>query len=128
MPRANHAFYLRNCYLENNLTRGEMKIGGVKLDLGKVKIPIYNLATKEDHIAPAASVFTGAKFFGGEMRYVLAGSGHIAGVVNPAVEAEISVLDRRTPGRSVRGVGGEGGETPGLLVDRLGAMGDEPGA
>jgi polyhydroxyalkanoate synthase len=84
MPCANHAFYLRNCYLENNLTRGEMKIGGVKLDLGKVKIPVYNLATREDHIAPARSVFTGAKFFGGEMRYVLAGSGHIAGVVNPA--------------------------------------------
>jgi polyhydroxyalkanoate synthase len=84
MPRANHAFYLRNCYLENNLTRGEMKIGGVRLDLAKVKIPVYNLATKEDHIAPARSVFTGAKFFGGEMRYVLAGSGHIAGVVNPA--------------------------------------------
>jgi polyhydroxyalkanoate synthase len=84
MPRANHAFYLRNCYLENKLTRGEMKVGGVKLDLRKVKIPVYNLATKEDHIAPARSVFTGAKFFGGEMRYVLAGSGHIAGVVNPA--------------------------------------------
>jgi polyhydroxyalkanoate synthase len=84
MPRANHAFYLRNCYLENNLTRGEMKIGGVRLDLRKVKIPVYNLATREDHIAPARSVFTGAKFFGGEMRYVLAGSGHIAGVVNPA--------------------------------------------
>jgi polyhydroxyalkanoate synthase len=85
MPRANHVFYLRNCYLENNLTRGEMNIGGVKLDLRKVKIPVYNLATKEDHIAPARSVFSGAKFFGsGEMRYVLAGSGHIAGVVNPA--------------------------------------------
>ncbi|GAC1332621.1 MAG: class I poly(R)-hydroxyalkanoic acid synthase [Beijerinckiaceae bacterium] len=84
MPRANHAFYLRNCYLENNLTRGAMKIGGITLDLGKVKIPVYNLATREDHIAPARSVFTGAKFFGGEMRYVLAGSGHIAGVVNPA--------------------------------------------
>jgi polyhydroxyalkanoate synthase len=84
MPRANHVFYLRNCYLENNLTRGEMKIGGVNLDLGKIKIPVYNLATREDHIAPARSVFTGAKFFGGEMRYVLAGSGHIAGVVNPA--------------------------------------------
>jgi polyhydroxyalkanoate synthase len=84
MPRANHAFYLRNCYLENSLTRGEMKIGGVKLDLRKVKLPVYNLATKEDHIAPARSVFTGAKFFGGEMRYVIAGSGHIAGVVNPA--------------------------------------------
>ena len=61
----------------------ELKLGGVKLDLGKVKIPVYNLATKEDHIAPARSVFTGSKHFGGEMRYVLAGSGHIAGVVNP---------------------------------------------
>lgn len=84
MPKANHSFYMRNCYLENNLTRGHMVIGGKKLDLAKVKVPVYCLATREDHIAPAKSVFTGAKFFGGEMRYVLAGSGHIAGVVNPA--------------------------------------------
>jgi polyhydroxyalkanoate synthase len=46
-------------------------------------VPIYNLATKEDHIAPAESVFYGSKFFGGPVKYVLAGSGHIAGVVNP---------------------------------------------
>ncbi len=83
MPAANHAFYLRNCYLGNKLTRGEMVVGGERLDLGRVTIPVYNLATKEDHIAPAKSVFVGARFFGGPMRYVLAGSGHIAGVVNP---------------------------------------------
>ena len=83
MPAANHSFYLRNCYLENTLTRGEMVIDGEKLDLKKVTIPIYNLAAREDHIAPPRSVFNGAKFFGGDMRYVLAGSGHIAGVVNP---------------------------------------------
>ena len=83
MPAANHAFYLRNCYLGNKLTKGEMVIGGERLDLGRVTIPVYNLATKEDHIAPAKSVFVGARFFGGPMRYVLAGSGHIAGVVNP---------------------------------------------
>ena len=83
MPAANHSFYLRNCYLENRLTKGEMEIAGKKIDLGKVKIPIYNLATKEDHIAPARSVYTGAQSFGGAMRYVMAGSGHIAGVVNP---------------------------------------------
>jgi polyhydroxyalkanoate synthase len=83
MPAANHAFYLRNCYLENKFSKGELEIGGVRLDLGKVKVPIFNLATREDHIAPAKSVFHGSKFFGGPVDFVLAGSGHIAGVVNP---------------------------------------------
>ena len=86
MPAANHSFYLRNCYLHNKLTKGEMVVGGVTLDLSKVQIPIYNLAAREDHIAPAKSVFRGAKSFGGEMNYVLAGSGHIAGVVNPPMK------------------------------------------
>jgi polyhydroxyalkanoate synthase len=83
MPAANHSFYLRNCYLHNNLTKGDMEIGGVSLDLRKVKVPIYNLATREDHIAPAKSVLYGSQFFGGAVKYVLAGSGHIAGVINP---------------------------------------------
>jgi polyhydroxyalkanoate synthase len=83
MPAANHSFYLRNCYLENKLAKGEMVIDGVKLDLGKVTIPIFNLATREDHIAPAKSVHLGSKAFGGPVEFVVAGSGHIAGVVNP---------------------------------------------
>jgi polyhydroxyalkanoate synthase len=83
MPAANHAFYLRNCYLENKLSTGQMEIAGETLDLGNVTIPIYNLATREDHIAPAKSAFLGSKFFGGPVTYVLAGSGHIAGVINP---------------------------------------------
>jgi polyhydroxyalkanoate synthase len=83
MPADNHSFYLRNCYLDNKLTRGEMEIAGVTLDMDKVTIPIYNLATREDHIAPANSVLFGSQFFGGPVRYVLAGSGHIAGVINP---------------------------------------------
>ena len=83
MPAANHSFYLRNCYLDNRLAKGEMVIGGTPLDLNDVKIPIYNLATREDHIAPARSVLLGSRFFGGPVRFVLAGSGHIAGVVNP---------------------------------------------
>jgi polyhydroxyalkanoate synthase len=88
IPRANHSFYLRNCYLENNLSRGEMVIDGVKLDLRRVKIPVYELAAKEDHIAPARSVFTGAKFYGGEVTYVLGAAGHIAGVVNPPAKGK----------------------------------------
>jgi polyhydroxyalkanoate synthase len=83
MPAANHSFYLRNCYLENRLSTGTMAIDNTQLDLSKVKVPIYNLATREDHIAPAESVLYGSQFFGGPVKYVVAGSGHIAGVVNP---------------------------------------------
>jgi polyhydroxyalkanoate synthase len=83
MPAANHSYYLRNCYLENRLSSGTMVLDNTQLDLGKVKVPVYNLATREDHIAPAESVLYGSQFFGGSVRYVLAGSGHIAGVVNP---------------------------------------------
>ena len=83
MPAANHAFYVRSCYLENRLARGKMTIGNTTIDLKSVKVPIYNLATREDHIAPPKSVLLGSKYFGGPVRFVLAGSGHIAGVVNP---------------------------------------------
>lgn len=83
MPAANHSFYLRNCYLDNTLANGEMTVGGVKLDLKSVKAPIYNLATREDHIAPPRSVYYGSSFFGGKVTFVLTGSGHIAGVINP---------------------------------------------
>ena len=83
MAAANHSFYLRNCYLENNLSRGTMELAGRTVSLADIKIPVYNLATKEDHIAPALSVFLGSHYFGGDVEYVMAGSGHIAGVVNP---------------------------------------------
>lgn len=83
MPAANHSYYLRNCYLENRLSTGTMVLDNTQLDLSKIKVPVYNLATREDHIAPAESVLYGSQFFGGPVRYVLAGSGHIAGVVNP---------------------------------------------
>ena len=83
MPAANHSFYLRNCYLTNKLTKGDMEIAGTLLDLRKVTVPVYNLATREDHIAPAKSVLYGSRYFGGPVKFVLTGSGHIAGVVNP---------------------------------------------
>lgn len=83
MSAANHSYYLRNCYLENNLAKGVMQLAGKTLNLADVKAPIFNLAAKEDHIAPARSVFEGSKLFGGEVTFVLSGSGHIGGVVNP---------------------------------------------
>jgi polyhydroxyalkanoate synthase len=82
MPAANHSFYLRNCYLENRLTKGAMEISGRLLSLSDLKMPVYNLSTREDHIAPARSVFVGCQHFGGPVEFVMAGSGHIAGVVN----------------------------------------------
>jgi poly[(R)-3-hydroxyalkanoate] polymerase subunit PhaC len=83
MAAANHSYYLRNCYLENRLSAGTLVLDNTLLDLSKVKVPVYNLATREDHIAPADSVLYGSQFFGGPVKYVLSGSGHIAGVVNP---------------------------------------------
>jgi polyhydroxyalkanoate synthase len=78
-----HGFYLREFYNENKLAKGRLEIGGVKLDLSKVNIPIFTIATRDDHIAPAESVYIGARMFGGSVQFVLAGSGHIAGVINP---------------------------------------------
>jgi polyhydroxyalkanoate synthase len=83
LPAANHSFYLRNCYLDNKLAKGNMTLGNTPIVLKAVTVPIYNLATREDHIAPAKSVMFGSKLFGGDVRFVVAGSGHIAGVINP---------------------------------------------
>jgi polyhydroxyalkanoate synthase len=83
MAAANHTFYLREFYNHNCLAAGTLSIAGTRLDVHKVKLPVYELATKEDHIAPARSVFAGAQLFGGDVEFVLSGSGHIAGVVNP---------------------------------------------
>jgi len=97
MPAANHSFYLRNCYLNNNLARGKMMIAGKPIDLKAVKVPIYNLATREDHIAPAKSVLVGSSCFGGRVRFVLAGSGHIAGVINPPDRQKYQYWDGPKP-------------------------------
>jgi polyhydroxyalkanoate synthase subunit PhaC len=83
MTAANHSYYLRHCYLQNDLMQGRAVIDGVRIDLAKVTIPMMSIATREDHIAPAASVFYGSQAFGGPVDFVLAGSGHIAGIVNP---------------------------------------------
>jgi polyhydroxyalkanoate synthase subunit PhaC len=83
MPKALHLGYLRQFYQSNLLAKGELTLGGVRLNLHEVKTPIYVQSSREDHIAPLRSVYRGARLFGGPVRFTLAGSGHIAGVVNP---------------------------------------------
>ena len=84
MPAAMHSYYLRNMYQKNLLVQpGALTLDGVPIDLRKIGIPVYLQAGKEDHIAPAKSVYKATQIFSGPVRFMLAGSGHIAGVVNP---------------------------------------------
>jgi polyhydroxyalkanoate synthase len=87
LPAANHIFYLRNFYIKNLLCKPDaLKLAGVKLDIGKIKTPSYFVSTREDHITPWKSCYAGARLFKGPVRFVLGGSGHIAGVINPPVK------------------------------------------
>ena len=83
MPKTLHLYYMRKFYVENALAKGTLDMAGEHLDLGKVKTPIYVQSSRDDHIAPAKSVYKGARLFGGPVNFTLAGSGHIAGVINP---------------------------------------------
>ena len=83
MPAEMHSFYLRSCYLGNELARGVMELAGQHLDLEKVDQDLYFLSAEQDHIAPWRSSYTGALLPGGDVRFVLSNSGHIAGIVNP---------------------------------------------
>ena len=84
MPARMHSFYLRNMYIKNLLGQpGGIELDGVPIDLGAVTTPSYFVSTVEDHIAPWQSTYKGAKYLGGPVRFVLGGSGHIAGIVNP---------------------------------------------
>jgi len=84
MPAAMHSFYLRKMYQENQLVvPGGITLAGVPIELSKIKTPIYMLSTREDHIAPWKSTFSLTQNTSGPVKFVLAASGHIAGVVNP---------------------------------------------
>ncbi len=84
MPPAMHSFYLRNMYQKNLLAQpGGIAMKGVPVDLRRIDIPVYFLSCREDHITPWTSTYKGALNFSGPVRFVLAASGHIAGVVNP---------------------------------------------
>jgi polyhydroxyalkanoate synthase len=83
MPAAMHSFYLRSCYIENQLARGAMTLADTPLDLGAVKADAYVLSAKEDHIAPWMSTYKTTQLLPGDVRFTLSSSGHIAGIVNP---------------------------------------------
>lgn len=84
MPAMMHKFYLREMYLRNKLCKpGGVTLNGIDIDLGKIKTPMYLLSCHDDHIAPWKSTYAGTQLYGGPVRFVLAGSGHIAGVINP---------------------------------------------
>jgi len=84
MPARMHSFYLRNMYIRNLMgVPGGITLAGVPIDLSKVRLPSYFISTVEDHIAPWKTTYRGARYLGGPVRFVLGGSGHIAGIVNP---------------------------------------------
>ncbi len=83
MPAAMHSFYLRNMYQANKLATGDIALLDTKIDLTRIKTPNFILATREDHIAPWRSTFAATRLYRGPTQFVLAASGHIAGVVNP---------------------------------------------
>ena len=89
MPAKMHSFYLRRMYMENLLAEpGGISLDGVPIELGKVAIPSYILAAKEDHIAPWTACYAATHLMSGPTRFVLAASGHVAGVINPPVKAK----------------------------------------
>jgi polyhydroxyalkanoate synthase len=84
LPAEMLLWYLQNIYIENGLRKpGHLSLNGTDIDIGKIKVPCFVLATKDDHIAPWKSVYPTAQLLGGKPTFVLGGSGHIAGVINP---------------------------------------------
>jgi polyhydroxyalkanoate synthase len=84
MPARMHSYYLRNMYIKNLMgVPGGLELAGVPIDLSQVTLPAYFISTVEDHIAPWKTTYRGARYLGGPVRFVLGGSGHIAGIVNP---------------------------------------------
>jgi polyhydroxyalkanoate synthase len=91
LPGPFYAWYLRNTYLENNLTKpGKATVCGEQVDLGKVDIPVYIYGSREDHIVPINGAYATTQFLPGKKRFVMGASGHIAGVINPPAKGKRS--------------------------------------
>ena len=101
MPREMHSFYLRNMYQENKLVvPGGISLLGLPIDISRIKLPSFILSTKEDHIAPWKSTYAATQLYKGPVKFVLAASGHIAGVVNPPGQGKYGHWENTTLPRS----------------------------
>ena len=101
MPAMMHGFYLREMYLNNKLIQPDaLSLAGRPIDLRRIKAPAYLLSAREDHIAPWRSTFAATRLFAGPVRFVLAASGHIAGVINPPQAKKYHFWTNNRKGRS----------------------------
>ncbi|MCZ6802582.1 MAG: class I poly(R)-hydroxyalkanoic acid synthase [Proteobacteria bacterium] len=96
-PARTHSYYLRNCYL-NNLLRvpGGIELDNTAIDIRKIKVPTYFISTHDDHITPWKSTYAGAQLMSGDVKFVLGGSGHIAGIINPPVKNKYNYWTNET--------------------------------
>jgi polyhydroxyalkanoate synthase len=101
LPLRMHSEYLRGMFLRNALARGEWRVDGEPVNLGDIRVPIFNLGTVQDHVAPWRSVFKLQGLAGADPTFVLAAGGHNVGIVNPPGQAKASyrLRHRRTGDR-----------------------------
>ena len=129
LPAANHSFYMRNAYLDNRITKGKMLLGNTPIDLKAIKVPVYNLATREDHIAPAKSVLLGSKYFWRPGKVCAGRVRSYRWRGQSARQAQISLLDRpEAAQRQPRRLAGQGDAAPRLMVAGLAFLAQAPGS
>jgi polyhydroxyalkanoate synthase len=122
LPGAMYAYYIRNMYLENRLCQpGALTMCGTPVDLDKIDMPAYLLATREDHIVPWQTAYASTRLLGGEVEFVLAASGHIAGVINPAAKNRRNYWRNDRPADDPEKWLAQAGEHPGSWWTHWGA-------
>ena len=128
MPAAMHSYYLRKMYQENLLAQPDgLRLAGVPIDLGRIDIPTYIVATREDHIAPWQSCFAACGLYRGQRRFVLGASGHIAGIINPPASGKYGYWTGPVEeAQDCRRLAGGRRAPRGLLVGRLARMAAPP--
>ena len=127
LPGPMYCWYTRNTYLENKIREpGKTTQCGVRVDLSQVKVPLYVLASREDHIVPWQSAYRSKDLIGKDPRFVLAASGHVAGVINPPARNKRSHWLNDDLERRRGGLAGEGRGETGKLVARLGCLDEAP--